>query len=524
MSSRVALLSPEIELILQTYEEDVKAYVEIRDDIKKDYALNIIFEKYRDSLGFTPNKIKSHAAIIGRPREDEHEVRRVYTLRELVDMHNTLPQWLVPNLIGSGGGLHMVSGRPKSGKTLIFGYQLAYSIAVSGEFLGFPCRRGKVLFFECEEPLPTIVKRLRTKGFNENLDGMEQAINDNRIALEREFKIDSDLSYLRQRVEEFKPDIVIYDSLRRITAHLDVSENDAKFASHVYTLQAVHNLIGVPGLVVHHNNKSGEGLNGVSGSGGIPGATDGVILLTPLSEGSGHAVELETVPREGIPVHYRIERQKDGLGFWTYQTTEIIGVSPDIIKWERKIIRFLSGNLETKYNKSEMAQELQTEPNFPAFSIALERLADSYQIGEDFTSSGTQVYWLSDVSPWVHLEGTSLSQEIEDVQKLMACQSADEVISLNSSWEAKGDSYKRKIWDLLTDSEKSRVRQMLHPRKFEDGQWVRLQETKEAQKIVSSSFFVDENQWVYEMEGTEKTFFESELELHPDYVNYSMEF
>jgi hypothetical protein len=106
----------------------------------------------------------------------------------------------------------------------------------------------------------------------------------------------------------------------------------------------------------------------------------------------------------------------------------------------------------------------------------------------------------------------------------MACQSSEEVISLNNSWEARGDSYKRKIWDLLTDAEKLRVRQLLHPRKFNEGQWVRLADTKDAQKIVGASFFVDENQWVYEMEGTEKTFFEGELEVHPDYVNYSLEF
>lgn len=522
-STEQSLLSQETQLVLAAYEQDLLAYVSIRDDIKRDYALNVLFDKYRDTLGFTPNKIKAHAALVNRPREDDREERLVYSLRDLIDMHNTLPQWLVPNLVGSGGGLYMCSGRPKAGKTLVFGYQLAYSVAVSGEFLGLPCQKGKVLFFECEEPMPTIVKRLRTKGFNENFEGIADAINEDRIRVEREFKIDADLNHLKTVVEEYQPTIVIYDSLRRITSHLDVSENDAKFASYIYTLQAVHNALGVPGIIIHHNNKSGEGLNGVSGSGGIPGATDGVILLSPLPD-SGHVVELETVPREGIPVHYRVERQKDIHGFWTYQISEMIGVSPDVVKWERRIIRHLSSNIEVKYTKSNLAQELQTDVGFAPFSIALERLAESYQIGEDFNSNSVQVYWMSNISPWSTLDNTSLSNEIRDVRRLLACTSAEEVISLNNSWEARGDSYKRRIWDLLGDTEKIRVRELINPRLFSNGQWTRLKENQEAQKILKAEFFIAENQWVYSVEGSEQTYFESELELHPDYISYSSEF
>lgn len=523
MSSPELLISDETRVILSSYERDLQEYVNIRDDIVKAYALNVLYDRYQSTLGFTPSTMKAHAALINRPREEARDERRIYTLQELTAMHSTIPQWLVPNLIGSGGGLYMVSGRPKAGKTLVFGYQLAYSLTVSGEFLGLPCQRGKVLFFECEEPMPTIVKRLRTKGFNENLDGIEDAMNDNRLIVGRNFKIDSDLTYLKEMVEEHEPALVVYDSLRRITAHLDVSENDAKFASYLYTLQAVHNAIGVPGLIIHHNNKSGEGLHGVSGSGGIPGATDGVILLSPV-EGQGHNIELETVPREGIPIHYKVSRTKDGQGSWTYQTTEVIGVDPEIVRWEKRIIRHLSSNLGTRFTKSQLAQGMQTDIAHAPFSIALERLSESFQIGEDFLRGGRQVFWMAENSPWVNLQGTSLSREIQDVQRLLVCQSAEEVIALNNGWEARGADYKRRIWDLLGDDEKNRIRELIHPRRFNMGQWVRLIETQEAHKITDSSFFADEQKWVYSVEGTTQTFFEDELEVHPDYVSYRTEF
>lgn len=518
------LVPPELVGTLAEYRADLLAYNDIRDEITKDYALGVIFGKYRETLGYLPARIKAHAAVVARPDgTEETEERRVYHLQELMDMHNTLPTWLIPNLIGSGGGLYLVSGRPKSGKTLIFGYQLAHSLTVTGEFLGFPCQKCKVLFFECEEPLPTIIKRLRTKGFHQYCDGIEQALNDGMIQVERQFRIDSDLTYLKERVEEFQPGLVIYDSLRRITSHLEVSENDAKFAAHVYTLQAVHNHLGIPGLVVHHNNKSGEGLNAVSGSGGIPGATDGVILLNPTYETNKHTVILETVPREGIPVKYKIERGKNIQGFWNYQTVEVMDVNPEVPKWEKRIIRQLANEVGTRYNKMQLAEALQIDVSHGPFNIALERLAESYQIGEDFTQTGTMVYWLSDISPWSNLDDTPLSQELSDVNRLLECSTREEILALNSEWGGKGHDYKNKIWDLLGDNEKLKIKCILSPKKFSKGQWVKVIDSDTAERIESFKFVSESNSWVYSVEGNSQTYPEASLTEHEDYVSYSTE-
>ena len=516
------LLPPELQAVLTAYKADLLAYNDIRDEISRDYVLGVIFNKYRETLGYLPPRIKAHASIVSRPDNGENsEERRVYELQELMDMNNTLPTWLVPNLIGAGGGLYLVSGKPKSGKTLIFGYQLAHSLTVTGEFLGFPCQKCKVLFFECEEPLPTIIKRLRTKGFHQYCDGIEQALAEGVIQVERQFKIDSDLTYLKERVEEFGPGLVIYDSLRRITSHIDMSENDAKFASLVYTLQAVHNHLGVPGLVIHHNNKTGEGLNAVSGSGGIPGATDGVILLTPTYESNRHTVILETVPREGIPVKYKIERAKNPQGFWTYETVEVLDVNPEVPKWEKRIIRQLANDPQKRYTKTELAESLQVEATYAFFSIALERLAESYQIGEDFTESGIMVYWLSDMSPWFNLEGSPI---LDDVTKLLACTSRAEIANLNSEWELKGSDYKNKIWDLLGDVEKLRIKCILNPKKFNKGQWVKVVDSDAAERIDGFSFSSETNNWTYSVEGHSTIYSEDELSEHEDYVAYSTEF
>lgn len=516
------LLPPSLLGILKEYKKDLIVYNDIRDEISKDYVLGVIFSRYRDTLGYLPTRIKAHASIVSRPDSGEdQEERKVYGLQELMDMHNTLPTWLITNLIGAGGGLYLVSGKPKSGKTLIFGYQLLHSLIVSGNFLGFPCKKCKVLFFECEEPLPTIVKRLRTKGFHQYCNGIEEALASGDLQIERQFKIDSDLTYLKERVEEFNPGIVIYDSLRRITSHLDVSENDAKFASHVYTLQAIHNHLGVPGLVIHHNNKSGEGLNAVSGSGGIPGATDGVILLNPVYETGKHTVTLETVPREGIPVKYKVERSKTPQGFWEYQVVEVMNVDPEIPKMEKRIIVELSRNVGVKFNRFQLATALQLDANNTHYSIALERLSESYQIGDDYLESGVTVYWLSETSPWNNLEGTALSSEISDVSKLMNCSTREEIAALNSEWVSKGLDYKKDIWDLLKSGEKLKIKSIINPKKFEKNQIVKVLDSGESKEIKGFELNSESDRWVYSVEGSDQTFTEEELSEHEDHVNYS---
>ena len=525
MATERSIISEELKLVFEEYKKDLKEYVSIRDPIVRDYVLNRIFDKYQDTLGYNPSRIKAHAAIISKPTEENEEERKVYYLGDLLSLSHTLPQWLVPNLIGSGGGLYLCSAQPKVGKTLIFGYQLLYSVAVSGEFLGLPCQKGKVLFFQCEEPLPTVIKRIRTKGMYENFEGVQKAIDDKTIRIERDFRIDADLTYLKEVVQEFQPALVIYDSLSKISAHVDTSENDASFASLVYTLQAVHNNLGVPGLLIHHNNKNklGSQLDKVAGSARISAATDGILMLEKEEPSDGHQVQLSTIPREGTPLRYVIERKKDSNGFWSYQTVEVKGVSPEILTWEKRIIREFVSNVGRKYTASELAEALRTEAA-GTFTIALERLAESYQIGEDFTPQGTRVYWLSENSPWLNIQNTSIAKEIEDAQKLLNCKTKEEVLELNSKWLTQGEDYKNKIWSLLHEDERDKIYNLVAPRKFQKNEWVRLIDTQEAHKVISATFFSDEKMWVYSVEGSEKTFFESELEIHPEYVDYSKQF
>ena len=68
----------------------------------------------------------------------------------------------------------------------------------------------------------------------------------------------SRLHELEKKLEDFKPSLVIIDSLKRITSGSELSENSAEFADNIYLLKEMLGRYGASGIPVHHTNKSNE--------------------------------------------------------------------------------------------------------------------------------------------------------------------------------------------------------------------------------------------------------------------------
>lgn len=524
------------------YDEDLKVYVGLKNRIDRDIYLKKIIEKYRPIFGFSQTDVVAHAAVISLPEEDTQHERKVYSLSDLLNIQNQSSAWLVPNLISTGGGLFMCAGSPKAGKSLLFSYQLAYSIAVSGEFLGFPVLKGKVLIFQCEESIGKVARTFRSKGLNDFVTTIEEmvskAVESDLIQIETEFAIDSDLDYLKKRVREYQPSLVIYDSLRAITKHLPVSENSVDISKYVYTLQKIHNYLQVPGLIIHHASKNAKdrGVEGMAGSLSLAGATDGVILLYKDKDKKNkgeHQIELITEPREGLPVHWIISRDKPLNGYWTYKLDEDLAVDPEQVRLERRILRFLCTQSETNkdiklFSAFVIAENLNLDPSNVTFQSALNRLVDSLQIGEEIQNeNGLPVshYWIAPLSPWYSLAKTSFNDEIEDANSLAQCRSKEEIDALSIKWleSGKPDTYKRKIWSLLSEDEKLSVTKILNPPKFEVGSWVRLANDMEKELHQVEVFQIKGKEgWFYQLENKE-IYAESELEIALDYAEASYE-
>lgn len=529
---------------LQDYDKDLKVYLSIKNRIHRDVYLKEIVEKYRPILGLTQSEVVGHAAIVSLPEEDANHERKVYSLAELLTIQNQASAWLVPNLISMGGGLFMCAGSPKAGKSLVFAYQLAYSIAVSGEFLGFPVTKGKVLIFQCEESIGKIARTFRSKGLNDFVTSVEEmvaeAVSSDLIQIETEFAIDADLDYLKKRVREYQPSLVIYDSLRAITKHLPVSENSVDISKYVYTLQKIHNYLQVPGLIIHHASKNAKdrGVEGMAGSLSLAGATDGVILLYKDKDKKNkgeHEIELITEPREGLPIHWLISRDKPLNGYWTYKLEEDLAVDPEQVRLERRVLQFLCAQSEAAVNPKPtlfsafvIAESLNLDPANTIFQAALNRLVDSLQVGEEIQNDNglpVSYYWIAPLSPWYSLVKVSFNDEIDDANQLAQCKSKEEIDALSIKWlqSGKPESYKRKIWGLLSEAEKLNVTKILNPPKFEVGSWVRLVNDVEKELHQVELFQVKGKEgWFYQLENKE-TYAESELEIALDYAEASYE-
>ena len=150
LSSRLQL-SEEETLLLQVYSNDCLQVCSEKNPIIKGILLNKLIEQYKGTFGFNKADIQFHMSLLSVINEDTDadDPNHVYTIEDILTISQDLPNYLVPPLIRDGGGLYILSAAPKVGKTLL-AYNLLYSVAVSGNFLGFPCNTGPVLMYECE--------------------------------------------------------------------------------------------------------------------------------------------------------------------------------------------------------------------------------------------------------------------------------------------------------------------------------------------------------------------------------------
>ncbi len=192
-------------------------------------------------------------------------------LDELFDLPQTGTDYLIPGMLPVGDTVLLVAD-PKTGKSLL-AYDAAFAVATGEDtFLGEACKRGKVLIIQTDEPVGTAKGRLAKRGFRR-----EDAPN---VRFMHSFNI-SQLGELERELEDFRPSLVMIDSLRRISAGREISENSAEFADLIYKLKEIITRYAASGILVHHSNKNPDavGVGRVRGSSAIAGAVWGVWQL-----------------------------------------------------------------------------------------------------------------------------------------------------------------------------------------------------------------------------------------------------
>jgi KaiC/GvpD/RAD55 family RecA-like ATPase len=195
-------------------------------------------------------------------------------LDELFDLPQVGVEYVIPGMLPVGETALLVAS-PKAGKSLL-AYDAAFAVATGEDnFLGEQVKQGRVLIIQCDESVNTARGRLIKRGFRH-----EDAAN---VQFVDSFKI-TQLDLLEEWLESFRPTLVIVDSLRRISAGREVSENSAEFADAVYQLKELIARYNAAAILIHHTNKNSEavGIERVRGSSAIAGAVWGVWELSHI--------------------------------------------------------------------------------------------------------------------------------------------------------------------------------------------------------------------------------------------------
>ncbi|MFM6580237.1 MAG: AAA family ATPase [Dolichospermum sp.] len=252
-------------------------------------------------------------------RSTNQEELKTYTIDSLFDLQSEGLTWVIPEMLPRGETI-ILGGSPKAGKSLL-GIDAAFAIATGeSRFLGENVVAGKVLLVSCDESLNSTKSKLIKRGFRRG-DGIE---------ILPKWTIDR-LHDLEQKIEDYRPDVVIVDSLKRITHGSQISENSAEFADNIYTLKELFTKYNCSGILIHHANKNNEatGVNKLRGSSAIAGAVWGTWQLDHiLRPDPNNKKKLITDPKDPVRVLSVFARDTEG------QTLKI-EFNPENNSWER---------------------------------------------------------------------------------------------------------------------------------------------------------------------------------------------
>lgn len=242
--------------------------LQMEDEVERERLIAQLAPKYSMSAGRIEKAMGMMKARTQTPET------KVLDLDELFDMEVEGLSWIAPGLLPQNETV-ILAGIPKSGKTLL-AFDLAYA-AATGEanFLGEATMQGRVLLISTDESAASTRTKLLNRGF--------RRCDKDSIKVITSWDI-SQMATLEKILEDFRPNLTIIDSLRRINKGSEISENSAEFADNIYTLKETLSRYGSAGVLIHHLNKNNEamGVNRLRGSSAIAGATWGVWQIDHL--------------------------------------------------------------------------------------------------------------------------------------------------------------------------------------------------------------------------------------------------
>jgi len=281
---------------------ELKALLQTEDKLTQLLEMTTIAQRYRVSVATLKEALNLMKQKTLTP-EFETE-----SLDDLFNSGTQAIDYLIPGLLPKGESALLVA-MPKVGKSLL-GIDLAFAVATGEDyFLGESCKQGKVLLVSVDESKQSTSRKLLKRGF--------RVTDKDNIRIVTKFNIEQ-IGKLEKEIEDFRPSLVIIDSLKRITTGLEISENIAEFADNVYTISELCNRYGASCLLIHHSKKNNEstGVENARGSTAITGACGNVWVLDRIGkEDPNNKKKIIFDPRDPKRKLYCYSRDNEGKAF-----------------------------------------------------------------------------------------------------------------------------------------------------------------------------------------------------------------
>ncbi|NEO88434.1 MAG: AAA family ATPase, partial [Spirulina sp. SIO3F2] len=246
-----------------------------------------------------------------------HTCGRLMSIRELRDkVGNRCDEWIAHGWYAAGSTtlFHAPGG---TGKTTFLLDQIKELIQ-GKEWQGFPASgKRRVLFVQTDEPENRFLKSLSDRGYDDDEPNFRTITT---------FAVDH-IPMLVAQCQEFKPDLIVIDSLTSASKFSTVSENDSVYARPLLELAELSNQMGCHTIVIHH---TGRATGEARGTTALVNAVSQVIKLDhdPHSYDPNDLIIQSTKSRDRAPIKYRLHRDADTLR-WELLDEIIADEAPD---------------------------------------------------------------------------------------------------------------------------------------------------------------------------------------------------
>jgi KaiC/GvpD/RAD55 family RecA-like ATPase len=249
----------------ERFKLELLSLLQMSDPVERYRQIALLAPKYSMGAGTIE---KAMSAM--KQRTQTPETKRL-TFEDLLDSESEAVDWLVSGLLPVGETV-LLCALPKVGKSKL-AIDLAFSVATGeSRFLGQETKQGKVLLITPDASKMSLKQELTKRGFRKQ--------DSPNLHIFPEWSIDQ-MAVLEEELENFRPDLVVIDSLKKITVGKEISENSEEFANNIIALNDMLKRYRVTGILVHHANKSNDaiGVERVRGSTAIVGACWGTWML-----------------------------------------------------------------------------------------------------------------------------------------------------------------------------------------------------------------------------------------------------